>query len=305
MRSLQELRIFVETARQGSLSGAARILDLTPAATSAAVKRLEAELGVPLFIRSTRHLRLTPQGETFLGHCQQALQLVDDGYQAIRTGQTVIQDVLQLSMPSDIGRSYLLGWLDTFLQTHPQIDVRVQLSDRLVNVYQQPVDIALRYGEPPDSSLIALPIVADNHRVLCATPAYLAQHGTPLHPGELAAHNCLCFMLGDEVHGRWHFWQQGQELSVKVTGNRVADDGHAVRHWVLAGEGIAYKSRLDVLDDLRAGRLLALCEGWDTEPAPFNLICADRRQLSPAVQALREFLASQFQAFLRGDSDLA
>ncbi|WP_417532992.1 LysR family transcriptional regulator [Marinobacterium stanieri] len=298
MRSLQDLRIFIETARQGSLSGAARQMDLSPAVASAAIKRLEAEIGVPLFIRSTRHLRMTHQGETFLGHCQQALQLLEDGCQAIQTGQTVIQDVLQLSMPSDVGRNLLLDWLDEFLGQHPRIDLRIQLSDRLANVYRQPVDIALRYGEPPDSSLIAVPLLPDNRRVLCASPEYVQAFGVPLNPYELEQHNCLCFMLGEDVHGRWHFWQGGQEVSVKVRGDRVADDGEAVKRWALAGKGIAYKSRLDVIEELRDGRLVPLCEDWETERTPFNLICADRRQFSPAVQALREFLLSRLDQYL-------
>ncbi|HBS82879.1 MULTISPECIES: LysR family transcriptional regulator [Halomonadaceae] len=295
MRSIQDLKIFIETARQGSLSAAARQMDLSPAATSAAVKRLEAELGVPLFIRSTRHLRLTHQGETFLGHCQQALQLLDDGCQAIQKGQTVIQDVLQLSMPSDIGRNLLLGWLDEFLDIYPRIDLRIQLSDRLVNIYRQPVDIALRYGELPDSNLIAVPLAPDNRRVLCASPDYVQQFGTPLRPEDLTKHNCLCFMLGEDVHGRWRFWKNGQEVSVKVRGSRVADDGEAVRRWALSGKGIAYKARLDVIEDLSNGRLVPLCEDWETERTPFNLICADRRQFSPAVQALRQFLLSRLE----------
>lgn len=298
MRSLQDLKIFIETARQGSLSAAARQMDLSPAATSAAIKRLEVEIGVPLFIRSTRHLRLTLQGETFLSHCQQALQLLDEGRQAIQSGQPLIQDVLQLSMPSDIGRNLLLDWLDEFLNMHPRIDLRIQLSDRLANVYRQPVDIALRYGEPPDSSLIAVPLVPDNSRVLCASPEYVQAFGSPKSPVELEEHNCLCFILGEEVHGRWRFWQNGQEVSVKVRGNRVADDGEAVRRWALSGKGIAYKSRLDVTQDLRSGTLVPLCSDWETEPTPLNLICADRRQFSPGVQALREYLTSRFQSLL-------
>lgn len=296
MRSLQDLKIFVETAHRGSLTAAARVMDLSPAATSAAVKRLEAELGTPLFIRSTRSLRLTHPGEVFLEHCEQALQLVGDGFQAVRTGQTVIRDVLQLSMPSDVGRHYLLPWLDDFMERYPKVDVRLQLSDRLVDIYQQPVDIALRYGEPPESSLIALPIVAQNRRVLCASPDYLARYGEPDSPLALSGHNCLCFMLGEDVHARWRFWKDGQELSVKVRGNRTANDGDAVHRWVLAGKGIAYKSLLDVADDLRAGRLVSLCRDWQTEPTPLNLVCADRRQLSPAVQALRHFLVERCEA---------
>ncbi|GLQ33149.1 transcriptional regulator [Litoribrevibacter albus] len=275
------------------MSAAARHLDLSPAVTSAAVKRLESELGAPLFIRSTRHLRLTHQGEVFLDHCQKALQLIDDGYQSVRAGETVIQDVLQVSMPSDIGRRHLLSWLDEFQQMHPKVELRVQLSDRLVNIYQQPIDIAFRYGPPPDSRLIALPLLAENRRVLCASPEYLNQQGLPESPESLKDHNCLCFMLGDEVHNRWHFSLAGQPITVKVRGNRVADDGDAVRRWALSGQGVAYKSRLDVVEDLRAGRLIELCPEWQTEAAPFHLMCGDRRLLTPAVQALKAFVAEK------------
>jgi len=290
MKALQDLSLFVCTAEAGSLSAAARRLDLTPAAASAALKRLEAELQVPLFVRSTRSLRLTPEGERFLQHCQQALQLLNDGREAIATGRDVVGGLLQISAPSDLGRQHLLGWLDAFQALHPQLRLRLQLSDRLAGLHREPVDIALRYGTPPDSSLVALPLAAHNRRVLCAAPAYLARAGAPYAPADLAQHNCLCFVLGDELHDRWRFWREGHELSVAVQGDRVSDDGDAVRRWALAGHGIAYKSALDVAEDLRAGRLVALCSEWQTEPAPLVMLCADRRQLNPAVKRLREFL---------------
>ena len=170
------------------------------------------------------------------------------------------------------------------------MDLRIQLSDHIANVYQQPVDIALRYGPPPDSSLIALPLLPDNRRVLCAAPAYIERCGAPRTPAELSEHNCLCFLVSDDLHGRWHFYRNGREESVRVSGNRIADDGDAVRRWALAGHGIAYKSRVDVMDELHRGELVTLCEDWLGEAAPLNMICADRRQLSPAVQALRAFL---------------
>ena len=287
--------MFVETARQGSLSAAARVLGLSPAVASAAVKRLEEELGVALFVRSTRSLRLTSQGELFLEHSRPALLLMEEGRRAVRTGDAEIRDTLQIAMPSDLGRNQLLGLLEEFLQLHPAIDVRVQLSDRLVNVYRQPVDVALRYGEPADSSLIALPIVPGNRRILCASPDYIQRFGKPQSPRDLTQHNCLCFLLGDEVHARWRFWKVGQEDSVKVKGNRVADDGEAVRRWALAGKGIAYKSFLDVASDIERGHLMALCAGWQTESAPLNLVCADRRLLSTSVQALKAFLVAHFE----------
>ncbi len=297
MKALQDLEIFVLTSETGSLSAAARRLDLTPAATSAALKRLEAELGAALFVRSTRSLRLTPQGELFLAHCSQALATLGAGRDAI-AGDGNLQGTLQLSLPSDLGRHQLLGWLDDFQQRHPGVTLRVQLSDRMADVYRQPVDLAIRYGVPGDSSLIAVPLAADNRRILCAAPAYLQRAGMPQQPDDLRQHNCLCFQLGEQVHQRWQFFRYGVAHSVQVSGNRVSDDGAAVRHWALAGYGIAYKSALDVLPDLHAGRLVALCPPWLGEPAPLHMMCADRRLLNPVVQALRHYLGERLQAFI-------
>lgn len=290
MRLLQDLRVFVDTARLGSLSAVARKLDKTPAAISAVIKRLENDLGMPLFVRSTRRLRLTPAGETLLSNAIQALQLLDDSVESVRTGQTTIRGLLGLSLPSDFGRNYVLGWLDDFLALHPGLELRIQLSDSIADLYSQPVDVVLRYGSPPDSGLVALPVVSDNRRLLCAAPEYIARYGQPSSPVELAEHNCLCFMLDDATHARWHFFRDNEEQVVSVTGNRRANDGEAVRRWALAGQGIAYKSALDVRDDLQSGRLVQLCPGWQGEVSPLNLICADRRQLNPAIQALRAFL---------------
>lgn len=301
MRTLQDLQLFVRIADAGSLSAAARGLDLTPAAASAALKRLEAELDAPLFIRSTRTLRLTAEGEVFLDHCRQALALIADGREALATGRTIVSGPLQISAPSDFGRNILAGWLDEFQARFPAVELRLSLSDRVADVYRQPVDIALRYGPPADSSLIALPLAPANVRVLCAAPAYLARHGEPVDLDDLADHNCLSYMLGDSIHDRWRFLgADGGERSVRVAGNRVADDGEMVSRWVRAGHGIAYKSALDIADDLAAGRLRRLCPQWQGEPAPLNLVCADRRQLSPAIRELRALLAARCDERLAG-----
>lgn len=293
MWSLRDIEIFVATAETGSLSAAARRLDLTPAAASAAVKRLERELHVALFVRSTRSLRLTQEGEIFLQHCRQGLQAFADGRNLLAGGDATVRGTMQISLPSDLGRNLILPWLDDFQARHPQLQMRVQLSDRIAGVYRQPIDIALRYGLPPDSSLVVLPVAPDNQRVLCASPAYLARAGTPKTPTALIGHNCLCYLLGDAIHDRWCFVRGGREESVRVRGDRVSDDGDAVRRWAVAGHGIAYKSALDVADDLHAGRLTALCQEWRGEAAPLNLVCADRRQINPAVRELREFLAAR------------
>ncbi|PSU36430.1 LysR family transcriptional regulator [Photobacterium lutimaris] len=293
MKALNDLKIFIETARRHSLSAAARNMDITPAAASAALKRLENEVGALLFIRSTRNLRLTQQGEQFLNYCEQAVGLMTEACGAISEGQAEFQGVIKLSMPSDCGRNLLLGWIDEFMDLHPKLDVRIQLTDGLADMYTQPVDVALRYGEPSDSSLVALPIAGGNKRILCASPDYLSEYGYPDSPHELVKHNCLCFALGESLYNRWRFFNQGQEQILVVKGNRYANDGEAVRRWALAGKGIAYKSLLDVKDDLQQGRLLEIDIGRETEPAPLYLVCASRRVINPQIQALREFLAGK------------
>ncbi len=290
MKALQDLKIFLLTAQLGSLSACARQMNLTPAATSAAIKRLEAELDVMLFVRSTRRLRLTQEGELFRQHCQEALQILDDGIQTLSQGVELIRGRLQLSTPSDLGRNLLLSWLDEFEQRFPHIELALQVTDRLSDLYSQPVDLVLRYGEPASSNLIALPVAAHNRRMLCAAPSYLQQHGTPATPEQLQQHHCLCYMLGEYHYDRWRFVRDGEELTIKVHAKRLSDDGDVVRRWAVAGHGIAYKSQLDIAQDLSAGRLVAVCPDWQGEAAPLNLLCADRRQLNPAVRTLHQEL---------------
>jgi len=298
MNSLRDFELFLQVADYGSLSAAARRLSITPAAASVALKRLEAEVGVQLFLRSTRSLRLTNEGQVFLEHCRQAMQLLADGKEAAQTGSAELRGVLQLSMPSDFGRNVLLPWLDDFQSLHPELTLRLLMSDRKADIYRQPVDLAIRYGSLPDSALVALSIAPDNRRILCASPSYIERHGRPSHPSELAGHNCLCFLLGDNVHDRWRFFKGNQELSVPVKGNRISDDGDVARRWAVRGQGIAYKSALDVADDLSSGRLVRLCPEFDGEPAPLHLLCADRRQISPVVRAFSEFVAERCMKLL-------
>ncbi|MCH1918347.1 LysR family transcriptional regulator [Shewanella sp. A3A] len=295
LKGLQDLHILLETARQGSLSNVARSMDMTPAAISAAIKRVEQQLGTALFVRSTRSLRLTPQGEQYLQQCEQALTTLSHAEAQLHSQQATLQGQLQLSLPSDLGRHQFMRLLDEFLTLYPQVSLKLQVSDHLSNMYRQPLDLLIRYGVPPDSNLILLPLVPDNHRVLCAAPEYVARHGAPNSPLELSQHNCLCFMLADRLHNRWQFSRAGEVLSVEVSGDRSADDGEMVHRWALAGHGIAYKSRLDVADDLAAGRLVPLCQAWQGEAAPLNMLVPDRRQLSPLIKALRQFLLQRLQ----------
>ena len=298
MSSILDLEVFVRTADTGSLSAAARGLGLTPAAASIALKRLETRLGMRLLARSTRSMRLTEEGRRYLDSVRVALAALAEGELALKQQGQGLSGLLQLAAPSDFGRNVLLGWLDAFKAEHPNIRLQLLLNDSNADLFRETVDVALRFGVPQDSSLVALPIATEHCRVACASPAYLARYGTPLEPMDLARHSALRYMRQGQVSKTWRFQRGTQLQEVEVSGDFLSDDGEVVRRWALAGHGIAYKARLDVVGDIAAGRLVPLFEDWQGEPAPFNLMCPHRLQVSERVKVLQRFLQERCQALL-------
>ncbi|AZC19012.1 LysR family transcriptional regulator [Pseudomonas sp. CMR5c] len=293
MSSILDLEIFVRIADEGSISAAARSLGLTAAAASIALKRLETRLGSRLLARSTRSLRLTPEGRRYLDSVRLALAALEDGEQALRQQGQGLCGVLQLSAPSDFGRNALLPWLDEFKGQHPQLRLQLQLNDRHADLFRESVDVALRFGVPGDSSLVALPILAAHRRVVCASPQYLARHGAPQVPEDLARHSALLYLRDGQLYDLWRFSRDDQVREVQVRGDYSCDDGEVARRWALAGHGLVYKARLDVAEDLRAGRLVPLLTDWQGEPLPFNLLCPHRLQVSERVRLLHGFLVQR------------
>ena len=227
-----------------------------------------------------------------------ALAALAEGELALKQQSQSLSGLLQLAAPSDFGRNVLLGWLNEFKAEHPNIRLQLLLNDSNADLFRETVDIALRFGVPQDSSLVALPIATEHCRVACASPAYLARHGTPLEPMDLARHSALRYMRQGLVSKTWRFQRGTQLQEVEVSGDFLSDDGEVVRRWALAGHGIAYKARLDVVGDIAAGRLVPLFEDWQGEPAPFNLMCPHRLQVSERVKVLQRFLQERCQALL-------
>ncbi|GLP95494.1 LysR family transcriptional regulator [Paraferrimonas sedimenticola] len=283
-----DVKVFVLACELKNLSAVARELGITPAAASAALKRLELALDTRLLQRSTRSLTLTQQGQSYLPHALKALESLEVGRQAVSGEQ--LKGNITLSVPSDFGRNSLLPILLEFQKAHPDIALKVRLSDKYVDFYSQAVDVALRYGEPEDSSLVSLPLVRDGERVLCASPDYLERWGTPQHPQDLIKHNCLHYSGDDTLDFHWRFYKDGQRLSVKVQGDHLSDDGDYIRQLAIAGAGIAYKTGYDVKSELADGRLVALLPDYQKEKAPLHMVVAHRLNFDASLMALRQHL---------------
>jgi DNA-binding transcriptional LysR family regulator len=290
MIRLDDLAMFVRAAALGSFSKAAREVNQTPGLASAAIQRLERELDIRLFARSTRSLRLTEEGKRYLPFAQSALAALREGEEGLRANVEELTGTLQIAAPSDFGRNLLLPWLSAFRRLHPGLEFQIQLSDQLTDVFRDPVDIAFRYGQIDDASFVALPVAPANRRVLVASPEYVARFGQPATVDALEAHSCLAYQLKGRTYDRWTFPSADGQRVVRVSGPLVSDDADVVRRWAIAGEGIAYKSWLDVSADVREGRLVRLLPQEAGEPTPLNMVCPHRKQFSPAVKALHAFV---------------
>jgi len=259
------------------------------ATASAAVKRVEQELGAELFVRSTRHLRLSSAGERYLPQCEEALQMLKQAKQNMKEDKDAIEGELRIAMSSDFGRNLAIHWLDEFIQQHPSVSLKVHLSDSMIDFYRDPVDIALRYGSPKDSSLYGFKI-CNVAGLLCASPDYLTKHGTPTHPHDLASHEGLFYQLYDIINDVWEFNHQEKLIKIKMNGHRASNDGDLVRRWCVAGQGLAIKSSLDIAQDLLDGNVVTLMPDFQPRPRELWLICPSRQSITPAVRLLRELL---------------
>lgn len=296
MYHLADLQLFVRIAATGSFSAAARQLAQTPAAASAAIKRLEQALEVRLFERSTRSLRLTAEGRVFRAHCEQALAMLAEGEAQVRVEKRGLAGEIHLAAPSDLARTVLNPWLDEFLRAHPGVGLVLHVADAVHDLLRDTVDLALRYGVANDARLVARTLHTCPQMAVAA-PSYLQGRSLPATPQALAEHNCLRFFVGGQPQGHWTFLDaQGQSVTVRVAGDRCTDDSALARQWALEGAGILYKAELDLAQDLAAQRLQRLLPDFCGEPVVLSAVYLDGRQLPLRVRRLLDFLSAKFAA---------
>jgi DNA-binding transcriptional LysR family regulator len=298
---LLDVSLFVRVCATRNLSAAGREFGLSPAASSARLAQLERQLGARLLHRTTRQITLTQDGETFLERAELLLDAAEQAASAVGHASSAPQGLLRLAASVSFGRQYIVPALAEFLGTYPGIRLDLRLSDTMIDMAQHGIDVAIRIGPLRDSALVARTL-APNRLVLCAAPEYLAQHGTPRHPAELKAHQCLV-LAGTNP---WRFRQPGGSvLEVRVGGRVQSDNGEALRDAAVAGLGIALQSTWATTDQLRSGALQRVLPDFPVaSEAVISAQYLNRSFLPPKSKALIDFFAERFGPAPFWDRDL-
>lgn len=290
MDAFKQVETFVSVATKGSLSAAARAEGVTPAVIGRRLDALEQRLGVKLLTRTTRSIALTFEGAAFLEDCQRILNDLANAEASVSLGGVKASGHIRVSAPAGFGRLHVAPLMRDFLQINPEVSCTLDLTDRVVDLVNESIDCAIRIGELPDSSLVSLRL-ADNRRVVVASPAYLARHGTPMSPQDLGGHNCLS--LGQQRG--WIFCnEKGETISVKVSGRLECNDGAVLHEAALAGDGLAWRSLWEVDADLRAGRLVSVLDEWAAPTMGIYAVFPQRKRLALRVRLLIDHLKNHY-----------
>jgi DNA-binding transcriptional LysR family regulator len=286
-----DLGFFSTLAACASLSAAARELGLTPAAVSKRLTQMEKRAGVPLVNRTTRRMMLTPEGEVYLAHARRILDEIDGLGEWLIGAKKRPQGLLRVNATPGFGRSHIAPLISRFVARYPQVSVQLQLSVAPPPLTDDSFDVSIRFGEPPDMRVIARRL-ALNRRLLCASPAYLAQRGTPVAPRDLAKHNCISIRQGDEAYGVWRLTgASGKTEPVRVRGNLTTNDGEIAVKWALDGHGILMRAEWDIRDYLADGRLVVVLSDYETPGADVYAVYAQRHRQSTRIRAFVDFVA--------------
>ena len=296
MDRLDDLALFLRVLDAGSISGAARDMDISVAMASQRLARLEALLKVRLLHRTTRRLSATEEG---LRVAEQARELLD---QFGRLQSSVVSDAdavtgtLRMTISATFGAMYLAPLLPKFLERYPDVRVSVDMSDTMVDFVESGIELAVRIGALEDSSLIATEL-APNHRVAVASPAYVRKHGAPKTPADLSKHECLLHSNTRGPSDRWTFQRRGgRPIAVNVSGRLESTQGEFLRDAALRGLGIATHSWWHVAEDIRKGKLIQVLPDYALPSSGIHAVIPQRKFVPPRVRAMMDYLRDSFAA---------
>ncbi|MBX9826595.1 MAG: LysR family transcriptional regulator [Xanthobacteraceae bacterium] len=289
MATLENIVVFIRVVELGSFSAAGRTLRLSPAVVSYRIQCLERHLGCRLLIRTTRKLQPTEQGRAFYESSLEIRDAVERAEARVASGGAAPPGSLKVTAPLGLGRRVIAPFVPRFRAAHPEIDVRLRLSDYLVDLFTEAVDVAVRMAVLTDSSLIVRKIM-DVDRVLCASPAYLSRHGTPRSIKDLDRHQCLLLRFPGSQQYRWPLVRNGRLVSVPVAGNMDADDGDVLTDWAVAGEGIVLKPVFEVAEHLKSGALVPVLPDCPLAPVTLAVLHAYKRMVPVKVRTFADSL---------------
>jgi len=285
---LAGMRVFAAVVEAGSFAGAADKLALSRGMATRYVAQLEAELGVRLLNRTTRHLSLTGAGGEYYQRAVQVLGLVEEAGSSVAEGAAAPRGTLRVSAPVSFGARHLGRAMTEYLRRFPQVEVDLTLNDRAVDLVEEGFDLAIRIGRRIDESLIARRVTRARMAV-CAAPAYLKRHGTPRSPADLAAHNCLTYAYA-AVRGDWLFRRGAEEKSVRVAGSMRGNNGDVLMEAAIAGLGVIRQPTFLVYEALRRGQLVRVLPRWEIDEMSVFAVYPNRKFLPPKVRSFIDHL---------------
>ncbi|WP_423600166.1 LysR substrate-binding domain-containing protein [Roseateles sp. MS654] len=289
-----DLGFFSTLCSAGSLSAAARELGISTAAVSKHLTQMESRLGTALLNRTTRRMSLTQEGELYLAHARQILAAIGDLQELMSASGGTARGLLRVNATLGFGRTHIAPLISSFVRRHPKLQVQLQLSVNPPPLTDDAFDVCIRFGPPPDARVIARRI-APNRRLLCASPAYLAAHGTPRTPAELVRHDCIGIRQGEEAYGLWRLTsRRGRKViteAVKTRGTLTTNDGEIAVNWALDGHGILMRAEWDIARYLKSGRLVQVLPEWETPDADIHAVYPQRMQGTARVRQFVEHLA--------------
>ena len=289
-----EMSVFVEVARKGSFSAAARRLQLSPSAVSKLITRMEERLGSRLFNRTTRKLSLTEGGQRYFTRCVEILADIDAAEELLAGYQQAPRGELTVSCSPGFARFQLLPIIPRFLELYPELELNLQTSGEKVDLLSRSIDVAIRLGTLKDSSLVARKL-GESHRIVCASPHYLEAHGTPKTPDDLLHHNCLT-IAADKDFNRWVLNRGKRQQIVSVSGNLVSNSVDSLYEMALQGQGIINLAEFIVGPDLQSGRLVPLLKSYKSDSQLIHAIYPHRRHLPAKVRVFVDFLVGEFSS---------
>ncbi len=295
MTQLTDIAVFIRVVERGSFTAAADDLELSKAAVSKYVTRLEADLGARLLNRTTRKLTLTEAGEMLFRGASGAIAELATAEAGVRELSGQPRGRLRVTVPVLFGTEFLAPRLCEFLRDYPDIELDLELENRVVDLVAERFDVGIRMTTLSDSSMVARRL-ADVALVTAATPAYLAEHGTPRTPADLRDHDCLVYSVVSSP-SEWHYRNpQGGTDTAKVSGNYRCNSDQMLKRAALEGHGVLRMPELFIADELRDGRLVRILEDYDLAPFTLAAVYPTRRNLAPKARVFVEFLARYFGA---------